>query len=234
MNKLLRAIINYFLKGVLVVVPVGAAIILIYWIVSSVDKTLNISGNLLVDRLGRPIYIPGIGILTVLVVILLAGIIVTNFITEPIKNWFNRWFNRLPLFNFLYSSIKDLTEAFVGDEKKFHEPVLVEINNFGYKQVGFVTQKDLDHIGLPGQLAVYFPFSYSFAGQLAIVDAEKVSPLNMSASEAMKFVVSGGVSGLDKFVHPQHYRRRDHKAERTASKSESSSTTEVLNEGRGE
>ena len=182
----------------LIVVPLGAAIFLVYWIISTIDKTLNLSDALLIDpKTGEPIYIPGLGILTVIVIILFAGIVVTNFITEPIKNWFNRWLNRLPLFNFLYSSIKDLTEAFVGDEKKFHEPVIVEINNHGYKQVGFVTQKDLSRLNLPGEVAVYFPFSYSFAGQLAIVSVEKVRPLDMTASEAMKFVVSGGVSGLD-------------------------------------
>lgn len=209
MNKLFKILINYFIKGVLVVVPLGAAIFLIYWIISSLDSTLNLSGTIWMDpKTGKPMYIPGLGILTVLVIIMLAGITVTNFITEPIKNWANRWLNRLPLFNFLYSSIKDLTEAFVGDEKKFHEPVIVEINNFGYKQVGFVTQKDLSRLNLPGEVAVYFPFSYSFAGQLAIVNAEKVKPLNMSASEAMKFVVSGGVSGLD---HPKSSTRHPFK-----------------------
>lgn len=185
---------------------------LIYWVVSSVDATLNLSGVLWVDgKTGKPVYIPGLGILTVIIIILFAGIVVTNFITEPIKNWANRWLNRLPLFNFLYSSIKDLTEAFVGDEKKFHEPVIVEINNHGYKQIGFVTQKDLSSLSLGGEVAVYFPFSYSFAGQLAIVSADKVKPLDMSASEAMKFVVSGGVSGLDRpHIRPfsDDFRRR--------------------------
>ena len=177
--------------------PLGAAIFLLYWAISSVDNTLNLSSLFTDPKTGQPIYIPGLGILTVVLLILFAGIIVTNFITDPIKIWFNKWLNKLPLFNFLYSSIKDLTEAFVGDEKKFSEPVLVELNESGLKQIGFVTNKDLSSINLPGQVAVYFPFSYSFAGQLFIVKTEKVKPLEMSASAAMKLVVSGGVSGLD-------------------------------------
>jgi uncharacterized membrane protein len=124
------------------------------------------------------------------------GIIVTNFVTEPIKKWFGRWFKRLPVFNVIYTSFKDLTEAFVGDDKKFSEPVVVEINESGLKQIGFLTQKDLSKIGYSGDVAVYFPLSYSFAGQLCIVNTNKVKPLNMSASEAMKFIVSGGVSQL--------------------------------------
>ncbi|MGZ3926410.1 MAG: DUF502 domain-containing protein, partial [Mucilaginibacter sp.] len=107
------------------------------------------------------------------------------------------WINRLPLFKFLYSSIKDLTEAFVGEEKKFSEPVLVEVNEYGLKKVGFLVQKDLNKLNLPGQVAVYFPLSYSFAGQVVIIAADKVKPIDKSAAQMMKFVISGGVSGLE-------------------------------------
>jgi uncharacterized membrane protein len=196
MNNFIRVLIRYFAKGLLVVVPIGAAIFLIYWGVSTVDKALNLS-DLLVDKTGRHLYIPGLGILNVIVVIMIAGILVTNVITDPIKRWFKRWFNRLPIFAFLYSSIKDLTEAFVGEEKKFNEPVLVEINEFGLKKIGFLVQKDLAVLGLPGEVAVYFPYSYSFAGQVIIIDAGKVKPIDKSAADIMKFVISGGVSGLD-------------------------------------
>ena len=198
MNRFARALINYFIKGMLIVVPLGAAIFLIYWAVSSLDKALNLSDVLWVNpKTGTALYIPGLGILTVLILIMIAGVLVTNVITDPIKNWFSRWINRLPLFKFLYSSIKDLTEAFVGEEKKFNEPVLVEVGSSGVKKIGFLTQKDLTSIGLPGDVAVYFPYSYSFAGQVVIVPADKVTHINKSAADMMKFVISGGVSGLE-------------------------------------
>jgi len=198
MNRIFRALLNYFAKGLLFVLPLGAAFFLIFWAFASVDNALNISNVFLVDsKTGKPIYIPGLGILSVVVIILISGVIVTNVITDPIKNWFNRVINRIPLFKFLYSSIKDLTEAFVGDEKKFNEPVLVEVNEFGLKKIGFLTQKDLTSIGLPGDVAVYFPYSYSFAGQVVIVSADKVKPIDKGAGDMMKFVISGGVSGLE-------------------------------------
>ena len=197
MKKIAGVFLNYFIKGLLVVVPIGAAFFLIYWAISSIDKALNLSGIFLTDKAGKPIYIPGLGILNVLLVILIAGILVTNVITDPIKRWINRWINRLPLFKFLYSSIKDLTEAFVGEEKKFSEPVLVEVNEFGLKKIGFLTQKDLSVLNLPGDVAVYFPLSYSFAGQVVIIPADKVKPIDKSAAQMMKFVISGGVSGLE-------------------------------------
>ena len=197
MKKIAAALFTYFVKGLIIVVPIGAAAFLIFWGVAKIDEALNLSGIFLTDSKGQPIYIPGLGILNVLVIILIVGILVTNVITDPIKQWLNRWINRLPIFKFLYSSIKDLTEAFVGDEKKFNEPVLVELNEFGLKKIGFLVQKDLAKIGLPGEVAVYFPLSYSFAGQVVIIPAEKVKLIDKSAADMMKFVISGGVSGLD-------------------------------------
>jgi len=197
MNRIFRALINYFFRGVLIVVPVGAAVFLILWIISSIDKSLNLSDLILTDpKTGKPVYIPGLGILTVIVVIMLAGVVATNLITVPIYNFFTRLLNRLPVFKFVYSSVKDLTEAFVGDEKKFNEPVLVTMDEFGLKRIGFVTHKDLSVIGLPEDVAVYFPFSYSFTGQLVILPATRVKPIDKSAADMMKFVVSGGVSHL--------------------------------------
>jgi uncharacterized membrane protein len=198
MNTFARALIRYFIKGMLVVVPLGAAAFLVYWAVSRLDNALNLSDVLWVNpKTGKALYIPGLGILTVIVLIMIAGVLVTNVITDPIKNWFYRWLNRLPLFKFLYSSIKDLTEAFVGEEKKFNEPVLVQMSSTGVKKIGFLTQKDMTKIGLPGEVAVYFPYSYSFAGQVVVVPADRVKPIKKNAAEVMKFVISGGVSGLE-------------------------------------
>lgn len=198
MNRIFKVLINYFFRGVLVVVPIGASIFLILWLFTSIDKTLNLSDLILTDpKTGKPIYIPGLGILTIIIVIMLAGVIVTNLITAPIYNWFSRLFHRLPLFNFVYTSVKDLTEAFVGDEKKFNEPVLVTMDEFGLKRIGFVTHKDLNILGLPDDVAVYFPFSYSFAGQLVILPATCIKAIDKPASDMMKFVVSGGVSHLE-------------------------------------
>ncbi|RVU02926.1 DUF502 domain-containing protein [Mucilaginibacter limnophilus] len=197
MKKLAGAILNYFVKGLLVVVPLGVVFFVVYWAITGIDNALNLSEELWTDSHGKPVYIPGLGILTVLCVVLIAGVLVTTVVTDPIKRWFARWLNRLPLFQFLYSSVKDLTEAFVGEEKKFSEPVLVEVNETGLKKIGFLVKKDLASIGLPGEVAVYFPLSYSFAGQVVIVPSDKIKPINKSAAEVMKFVVSGGVSGLD-------------------------------------
>ena len=194
MNRIGKALLNYLIKGLLIVVPVALSIFIVVWAVTTVDSWLNINNILGVDpKTGANRNIPGLGLGLVLTIILISGIFVTNFVTEPMYSWFKRIMNRLPLLNFIFSSIKDLTEAFVGDEKKFNHPVLVDAGG-GMKRIGFLTQNDLTKLNLPGDAIVYFPFSYSFAGQVYVVSKDKIKPLNMSAADAMKLVVSGGVS----------------------------------------
>lgn len=194
MNRIGRALLNYLIKGLLIVLPIALSIFIVVWGVTTVDSWLNVNNILGVDpRTGASRNIPGLGLALVVGIILAAGIFVTNFVTEPMYNWFQKMLDKLPIIKFIYSSIKDLTEAFVGDEKKFNHPVLVEVEG-NLKRIGFLTQSDLAAIDLPGEAIVYFPFSYSFAGQVYVVNKDKIKPLKMSAADAMKLVVSGGVS----------------------------------------
>ena len=88
-----------------------------------------------------------------------------------------------------------LIGAFVGDKKKFDKPVKVEIvpgSNVGV--VGFITRDDMGAWGLPGQVAVYLPQSYNFAGNLIVIPRERVTPIDVPSGDVMAFVVSGGVT----------------------------------------
>jgi len=182
------------IKGLLIVLPIALSVLIVIWAVTTVDSWLNVNNILGVDpHTGASRNIPGLGLVLVISIILAAGIFVTYFVTEPMYNWFQRVMNRLPILKFIYSSIKDLTEAFVGDEKKFNTPVIVEVEG-DMKRIGFLTQSDLSAIGLPGESIVYFPFSYSFAGQVYVVKNDKIKMLEMSAADTMKLVVSGGVT----------------------------------------
>lgn len=196
MNIIGKKLLNYLIKGLLIVVPITISIFIIVWTITTVDGWLNVNHIFGVNSLvGESRNIPGLGLVLALIIILITGIFVTNFVTESMHNWFRQILNRLPLINFIYSSIKDLTEAFVGDDKKFNFPVLVETEG-DMKKIGFLTQSDLSSVDLPDEVIVYFPFSYSFAGQIYVVKKEKIKPLNMSASDAMKLVISGGVTHL--------------------------------------
>jgi uncharacterized membrane protein len=108
--------------------------------------------------------------------------------------------NRIPLVKLIYSAVKDLLGAFVGDKKKFNKPVLVRINkDNNLYQIGFITQSDLSDLGLDDMVVVYFPHSYAFSGYHYFVPKESIKQLNIPGPTAMKFIVSGGVSGFKEF-----------------------------------
>ena len=93
----------------------------------------------------------------------------------------------------IYASIKDLLEAFVGDQKRFDRPVAVSIND-GVMTLGFMTQDDLSFLAMPERVAVYLPFSYSMSGTVVIVQSSRVTPLAADSASVMALIVSGGVS----------------------------------------
>ena len=178
----MKKITKYFFEGLIVVLPLAATIYLIYITFITIDNIFNIQT-------------PGIGLLIALAGILLIGIIASNILTKGAIGLIHELFSRLPLIKIIYSSIKDLIEAFVGDKKRFNKPVLVKLtNDGGLETLGFITEENLDIIGLKNKVAVYIPQSYNFAGNLIIVPANNVTLLNAGPKEVMTFIVSGGLS----------------------------------------
>jgi len=102
-------------------------------------------------------------------------------------------FTRAPIVRLIYSAIRDLLEAFVGDQKRFNQPVAVSLME-GVRTIGFMTQEDLGFLSMAGHVAVYLPFSYSMAGGLIVVPSSRVEKLPMDSASVMALVVSGGVS----------------------------------------
>ncbi|MCK7557948.1 DUF502 domain-containing protein [Chitinophaga sedimenti] len=92
-------------------------------------------------------------------------------------------------------------DAFVGEKKKFDHPVLVNVYGEDVWEMGFITQNDVSNFGLEGYLAVYVPHAYAITGKVFMVRKEKIRELeNISAGDAMKFAVSGGVTTITE--HP--------------------------------
>jgi uncharacterized membrane protein len=130
-----------------------------------------------------------------LVLITLLGFVGQSIIFRPIRKMTDQLFRKAPLVRILYSAIRDLLSAFVGQDKKFNKPVLVKVNKISdLEKIGFITAEDLSELDINDKVAVYFPHSYNFSGELFIVPKEQIKPLNIAASEAMKFVLTGGIT----------------------------------------
>ena len=193
----MKKIINYFFQGLLFVVPAVVTFYVLIQAVMWMDNLLYISIPVKIPGYDT-LHIPGLGIVIILVSITILGYIGTRFVRNPFFHMFETMMERTPLLKIIYSSVKDLIEAFVGEKKRFTQPVLVTVNSQPlFQRIGFITQDSLVHIGLEKEkLAVYMPFSYGFNGQLIIIDASNVTKLDVSGTEVMKFVISGGVTEI--------------------------------------
>jgi len=139
-----------------------------------------------------------LGLLTLLGVIILFGILASTVLARPFVNWGNRLLKSAPMIKTIYSAIKDLVTAFVGTQKKFDRPVLVKMyEKAEVQKLGFLTGTDLEDLGIgKDRVAVYLPHSYAFSGNLFIVPAENVTPIDAKPADVMKFIVSGGVARM--------------------------------------
>ena len=187
----MKSIFNYFFRGLLFVLPIFATFYIVIVIINWANETLN---SLLYSWL--PFEIPGLGILTVFLLIILLGMAVSWAFSKPIFNYFEDLIARTPLVKIIYTALKDFTGAFFGKKKKFNQPVLVNLTD-GVDRIGFITEKSLGHIGIENRVAVYCPHSYNFSGNLFLIAPDKITPLDIPPADAMKFVVSAGVTNID-------------------------------------
>jgi uncharacterized membrane protein len=179
-----KRLVRYFLRGLLVTAPLGLTVYIVWLVLSAIDRLL-------------PFRIPGLGLVTTLALITLIGVGTSNVVGRTVIDVADALFGRLPLVKLVYTSIKDLVDAFVGDKRRFDVPVAVTLSpGSGARALGFVTRDGLHGLGMPDSVAVYFPQSYNFAGYLLIVPRSRIEPLDVSAAELMTFIISGGVSGF--------------------------------------
>lgn len=174
---------QYFLQGLIIITPAALTLWVCWWVVSTVDSIL-------------PIGIPGAGLLVTLVAITVVGALASSIVTRGMVSALDKLLERLPFVRLLYTSTKDLLNAFVGEQRRFNRPVRARFDAAGQVwTLGFVTAEGADRLGMPGFVAVYVPQAYNFAGNLIILPRAHVEPIEADAAEMMAFIVSGGVSG---------------------------------------
>jgi len=182
----MKKIINYFLQGLLYIVPITVTLYVVVWTFQKIDGIL-------------PFKFPGIGLIIIISLITIIGFLGSAAITNPINAFFQNLLQKAPLLKTIYSSVKDLMSTFVGNKKGFSEPVLVKIyENSTIERIGFITNEDVESLNITkGKVLVYMPHSYAISGQLFVVEKKNVSPIDKSSAEIMKLIVSGGVTEID-------------------------------------
>ena len=203
-KKILSSVAQLFFQGVVVLAPIGVTI----WVVVSLFNWVdNFLPNLLnfifplqfAEVNGQIPKVTGLGFVVAITLVLFIGWLSSLFFVERLVSIFDKLLEKTPGIKIIYSSVKDFLEAFAGNKKKFDQPVLVNVDSTDVWRIGFITQKNTEHFGLKDFVTVYVPHSYAISGITYIVSADRIKkmPKGVNASEAMKYVVSGGVTTVD-------------------------------------
>lgn len=175
-------LLNYFLRGLVVVMPLALTIYVCVVIFTTIDSWLGLR-------------IRGVGFLVTIALITLIGFLASSFVTRSLISTLDGLLDRLPFVRLLYSSAKDMLNAFVGEKKRFDKPVLVSVSaDRAVKVVAFLTSDSLAALGAADSVTVYMPQSYGLAGHIIVVPADRVERIDADAAAVMAFIISGGVT----------------------------------------
>lgn len=193
-KTIFRSLANYFFQGLLFLAPISITIWAIYWLFNWINGILQ---GYIDNVIG--ISIPGLGIIILLILVVMIGFLGSTILFKPIINYFDRLLIKAPLIKIIYTAVKDLVSAFVGQKKRFNQPVLVKIGkDTGLEKIGFITNDDLSIIGQSNEkVAVYLPHSYAWSGNLFIVPMGNITPISAASTDVMKFIISAGVTQID-------------------------------------
>ena len=203
-KRILAALAQLFFQGVVLLAPIGVTIWVVVSLFNWVDNFLpNLLNFIFPVRFasvnGQIPKVTGLGFVVAITLVLIVGWLSSLFFVERVVAIFDKVLEKTPGVKIIYSSVKDFLEAFAGNKKKFDQPVLVNVDSPDVWRVGFITQENTEHFGLKDYVTVYVPHSYAISGITYVVPASRIKrlPKGIGAAEAMKYVVSGGVTAID-------------------------------------
>ena len=197
-RSILAKIRNYFIAGVVVLIPIGITIYLTLFLVSITSKILPKEIN---PNHYLPYNVPGVEILMSVILITLIGFLSLSFIGRRLLDVFNNILKKIPILRTIYSAIVQMTETFTKSDNNKKNVVLVEYPRKGSWAVGFATRENTGEISNKTQqklINVFIPTTPNpTSGFLLMFPKEDVIYLDLTFEEASKFIVSAGTSNPD-------------------------------------
>lgn len=192
---MINRIARTFFTGLAVVLPIVITLALLAWLLRTAESLL---GGMVRVLLPDGAYLGGMGLVAALVLIFLTGILMEAILFRQVVSWLEKLLDRIPLVKTIYGAVRDLMGMFSQKEgKKFSKVVLVDVPSLGAQVLGFVTideHRDLPFKAPDSTVAVYFPMSYQIGGYTLFLPRERVKPVDMSMEDAMRFIVTAGMS----------------------------------------
>jgi len=192
----MNALGKLFLKGLAVVIPVALTLAILWWMAAGAERLM---GAILKFTLPDGWYVPGMGLVSGLVLIALIGLLSHVLIFQKIFNLGETIFNRLPLVKTIYTAIKDFI-GYLSPEKgnEMGKVVMVQLPGQSFQLIGFVTREQFEDLpftpNAEDPVAVYMPMSYQIGGYTLFLPRSALTPLDMPFEQAMRLVLTGAVT----------------------------------------
>ncbi|MDH5661246.1 MAG: DUF502 domain-containing protein [Gammaproteobacteria bacterium] len=182
------------LTGFITLLPVVLTIYLLYWLAISSEEVM---GNLLRYFLPEILYFPGLGMFVGLLVVFIIGLMMNAYLVRKAFALSEEVLYKLPLIKSIYRAFRDFFDFFSPNKEGLGQVVAVTLN--GMELVGFITQEDPQRLPLSfrdrDSVLVYLPMSYMVGGYTILVSRSELRPLQMTREEAMRFVLTAGITG---------------------------------------
>lgn len=186
---MLKKLFAYFLAGLATILPISIFLWMVFYVINFCMTYLYLNSAI-------------VGVLILVLGLIPLGYIVTTYLGSKAWSGLENRFFRIPVVGQIYKALKDITKSIVGTENKFTEPVIAELTEGSMYKIGFVTNKDI--ASLLGNLdfgkesstdmyLVYFPMSFSLAGDVFLVPKSKLKPIDKNAKAILQTIISGGI-----------------------------------------
>lgn len=189
---------KYFVTGLLVWVPLGITLWVLHLLVSTMDQTLLLLPEEFRTERWLGVYVPGMGVVMTVVVVLVTGVVVTNFLGQRLLLFWEGVLSRIPVVKSIYNSVKQVSDTlFTSGGHAFRKALLVQYPREGSWTIAFLTGEPggdvINH--LHGEYwSVYVPTTPNpTSGFFLMVPKADVIELDMSVDAALKYIISMGV-----------------------------------------
>ena len=195
-RSFMRALALLTLRGLSAILPVSVALFFIFWLASTAEHLL---GGLLKKVLPPQIYLPGMGLVTGLVLVIGVGLLFNIWLFQRLAATIEGWLARLPLVRTLLGGIKDLMAFLIKGQGAFGKGSVVQVEyGNGIKMIGIMTRQNLNGTSVESigsdHCAIYLPLSYQMGGVTVYVPYSKITPINVSVEDAFRFAFTAGMS----------------------------------------
>lgn len=193
---------RYFLTGLLVVIPIWGTVLILKTLFVAVDSIL---GNMLADVVTKGYYVPGLGILTLVLLIIIAGFMATNYIGGQLVRRWEEFLERVPIVHGIYATLKSMMDILSFPQRtKYNKVVMIQFPRDGNYSLAFVTGETREAVQASASeplIHVYVPTSPNpTSGYFLLVPEREVVAVDLSVEEAMKLIVSGGLYSSNRTV----------------------------------